>query len=278
MIRSANTQTYQISLNCCCTCTMDESGVHQDDLYIVSFIGKICKLLLKGTSALSLGVGAVVERIPSCLCLSNWEGVFDMLVKLRRIWHFLTKFFLFWWVLLSSLKNGGWFSSLIPEFLCSFYCSPSLLSSSFHPFCPYPLSSPSHFYLLQKLLQKEFFLYFLFLHGEHGQVRSSPHSFLPPIMLVTHFDDKTRRVSQNLLCRVNNLQKVNHKDCLGQVADLLSLWSQVPEAWFYLTLSQSWAFGGCGTVLHELRFWSLLALFLSARILGEGGEWLAPWT
>ena len=40
----------------------------------------------------SIGVGAVVERIFSCLCLPKWEGIPNILVKLRRPWYLLTKF------------------------------------------------------------------------------------------------------------------------------------------------------------------------------------------
>ena len=277
MIKSANTQTYHISLSCNCTCTMDDNGIHADDLYTVSFIGKICKLLLVGTCALlSIRVGAVMERISSsCLCLSKWEGIPNMLVKLRGTWHLLTKFFLFWWVLLSILKNGRWSLPSLPPtlpltFLCSivlppFFSLPSLLSVPTR----FP---PSLVFICFKNCYKRNWslLYFLFLRGKRSQVRRSPLSLPPSILLMTHFGNKTRQVSQNLLCRLNTTWQVDHKDCLGQVVDLPSLWSQVPAAWFYLALPQSWAFGGHDTVINELRFWFLLVSFLSARILEEG--------
>lgn len=132
----------------------------------------------------SIGVGAVVERIFSCLCLPKWEGIPNILVKLRRPWYLLTKFC---FSAGCSYRSPKWAVELTlslshPSHVM-FY-SPSLHSSPFPPFCLHPLPSLSYFYLLQELLQKELVSSLLFLPGKESQVMSQL-SLPPSILLVT---------------------------------------------------------------------------------------------
>ena len=123
----------------------------------------------------SIGVGAVVEIIfSSCLGLPKWEGIPNMLVKLRRPWHLLTKFLLFCWVFLFIPNMGsGVHPFSLPSHSCyvlvylpSFLSLPSLLSP--------PTSLPLLFLSTSRIVTEGIglFSYFLFLPGKESQVMS----------------------------------------------------------------------------------------------------------
>lgn len=144
MIKSANTQTYYSYLNSSSTFTINFNSIHVDDLCTVSNIGNACKLpyscfCWKELLLSSLiGMGALVKRISfSYLCLSKWEKMVNILVKIEQTLTSSDQSFpFFWWVLLFWQKMAH--VLLLSHFL-SLIC-PLILPPLHHPPLILPLS------------------------------------------------------------------------------------------------------------------------------------------
>ena len=133
----------------------------------------------------SIGVGAVVERLfSSCLCLPKWEGIPNMLVKLRRPWYLLTKFY---FSAGCSYRYPKWVVELtpfsLPSLSCyvlfslpSFFSLPSLLSPS--------TSLPLLFLSASRIVTEGIGLFSTFFFYPVRKVRSCHNSlFLLPFCL-----------------------------------------------------------------------------------------------
>lgn len=154
----------------------------------VNFGGDLC-------SPLYWGWGSCRENLLLLLCLPKWEGIPNMLVKLRRPWYLLTKSLLFCWVFLFIPNMGSGahpvslpsLSCYVPVSLPSFLSLPSLLSPS--------TSLPLLFLSASRIVTEGIglFSYFLFLPSKESQVMSQLS--LPPSILLVIWGHITFQIS-----------------------------------------------------------------------------------